>query len=69
MEPLPLEPDAFVQHVAELLRRQYPDRPSMVTGSLQILVDGRHLGLENLYRMVLRDPRIFDDPLSYATDP
>jgi uncharacterized protein YtpQ (UPF0354 family) len=57
MEPLPLEPDAFVAHVAELLRRQHPSREATITGPLQVVVDGRHLGLENLYRMVLRDPR------------
>lgn len=56
MEHLPLEPDAFVAHVVELLRRQYPARNATITGPLHVVFDGRHLGLENLYRMVLRDP-------------
>jgi uncharacterized protein YtpQ (UPF0354 family) len=57
MEPLPLEPEAFVAHVVELLRKQFPGRDAVVTGPLHVVFDGRHLGLENLYRMVLRDPR------------
>ncbi len=57
MEPLPLEPDAFVAHVVELLRKQHPTSNALVTGPLHLVLDGRHLGLENLYRMVLRDPR------------
>ncbi|MFM7261735.1 MAG: DUF1444 family protein [bacterium] len=57
MEPLPLEPDAFAAHVLGLLKRQFPTRDATVTGPLHVVFDGRHLGLENLYRMVLRDPR------------
>ena len=57
MEPLPLEPDAFAAHVLGLLKRQFPTREAAVTGPLHVVFDGRHLGLENLYRMVLRDPR------------
>jgi uncharacterized protein YtpQ (UPF0354 family) len=57
MEHLPLEPDAFAAHVLGLLKRQFPAREASVTGPLHVVFDGRHLGLENLYRMVLRDPR------------
>ena len=57
MDHLPLEPEAFAAHVMSLLKRQYPTRDSAVTGPLHVVFDGRHLGLENLYRMVLRDPR------------
>ena len=57
MDNLPLEPEAFAAHVMSLLKRQYPTRDSAVTGPLHVVFDGRHLGLENLYRMVLRDPR------------
>jgi uncharacterized protein YtpQ (UPF0354 family) len=57
MEHLPLEPDAFAAHVLGLLKRQFPTREASVTGPLHVVFDGRHLGLENLYRMVLRDPR------------
>lgn len=56
MEPLPLEPDAFAAYVVEILRRQYPGQEPTITGALHVVFNGRHLGLENLYRMVLRDP-------------
>jgi uncharacterized protein YtpQ (UPF0354 family) len=57
MEGLPLEPEAFSAHVLGELRRLHPARDAVVTGPLHVVFDGRHLGLENLYRMVLRDPR------------
>ena len=57
MDQLPLEPDAFAEHVLQLLRKQFPTREAVVSGPLHVVFDGRHLGLENLYRMVLRDPR------------
>lgn len=57
MDKFPLEPDAFAAHVVGLLKRQYPAREAALTGPLHVVFDGRHLGLENLYRMVLRDPR------------
>ncbi len=56
MEPLPLEPTAFSAQVVEILRRLHPDTTAEVVADLRILFDGRHLALENLYRMVLRDP-------------
>lgn len=57
MDQLPIEPEAFAAHVLEMLRRQYPARNAAITGPLHVVFDGRHLGLENLYRMVMRDPR------------
>lgn len=57
MDQLPLEPEAFADHVLKLLRKQFPTREAVVSGPLHVVFDGRHLGLENLYRMVLRDPR------------
>ena len=57
MDHLPLEPDAFADHVLQLLKRQFPTREAVVSGPLHVVFDGRHLGLENLYRMVLRDPQ------------
>ena len=56
MDNIPLDPDAFSAHVIALLLQQFPDRNAAVTGPLHVVFDGRHLGLENLYRMVLRDP-------------
>jgi hypothetical protein len=57
MDSMPLEPDAFAAHIIELLKRQHPKRDAVLSGPLHLVFDGRHLGLENLYRMVLRDPR------------
>ncbi|MEY2713690.1 MAG: hypothetical protein RIT24_33 [Planctomycetota bacterium] len=57
MEPFPLEPEAFANHVVELLRKQMGDGEAVITGPLHVVFNGRHLGLENLYRMVLRNPR------------
>jgi hypothetical protein len=57
MDNLPLEPDAFAAHVVSKLQEQFPDRATALTGPFHVVFDGRHLGLENLYRMVLRDPR------------
>jgi hypothetical protein len=56
MDNMPLDPDTFSAHVIALLLQQFPDRNAVVTGPLHIIFDGRHIGLENLYRMVLRDP-------------
>ncbi|MCE2883036.1 MAG: DUF1444 family protein [Planctomycetaceae bacterium] len=61
MDNLPLEPESFAAHVIEKLRQQFPSRQAEVTGPLHVVFDGRHLGLENLYRMVLRDPRNAQD--------
>ena len=56
MAHLPREPEAFGEQVAKLLQRLFPDRKSELAGPLDLVVGGRHLGLDNLYRMVQRDP-------------
>jgi uncharacterized protein YtpQ (UPF0354 family) len=56
MAHLPREPEAFGEQVAVLLKRYFPDREPELVGPLDLIVSGRHLGLENLYRMVLRNP-------------
>lgn len=56
MAHLPREPEAFGEQVAKLLKRHFPDREAELAGPLDLVVGGRHLGLENLYRMVLRNP-------------
>ncbi len=56
MPRLPREPEAFGEHVARILKRQYPGRPVELAGPLDLVLSGKHLGLENLYRMVLHDP-------------
>jgi uncharacterized protein YtpQ (UPF0354 family) len=56
MAHLPTEPEAFGEQVAKLFKRHFPDRVAELTGPLDLVVGGRHLGLENLYRMVQRNP-------------
>ncbi len=56
MARLPREPEAFGEHVARILKRHYPGRPVELAGPLDLVLSGKHLGLENLYRMVLHDP-------------
>lgn len=56
MSRMPREPEAFGEQVAEILRRSYPDRRTELAGPLDLIINGKHLGLENLYRMVLHEP-------------
>ena len=54
---MPREPEAFGEQVFAILKRHWPERKAELAGPLDVIVDGRHLGLENLYRMVLGDPQ------------
>lgn len=56
MAHMPKEPEAFGEQVAKILRHLYPDRRVELAGPLDLVVNGKHLGLENLYRMVIHDP-------------
>lgn len=56
MARMPREPEAFGEQVARILERHYPDRPAELAGPLELILNGKRLGLENLYRMVLFDP-------------
>ena len=56
MAHLPREPEAFGEQVSKMLKRHFPDREAELVGPLDMVVGGRHLGLGNLYRMVMRDP-------------
>lgn len=53
----PLQPEAFSEQVLAILARNHPDRPAAIVGPLAIMIDGRPLNLENLHRMVARDPK------------
>jgi uncharacterized protein YtpQ (UPF0354 family) len=55
MSGLPREPEAFGEQVLLILKRNWPERSAELVGALDMVVDGRHLGLQNLYRMVLGD--------------
>ncbi|MBC8309505.1 MAG: DUF1444 family protein [Phycisphaerales bacterium] len=55
MSHMPREPEAFSEQVVKILRRHFPDREVRLAGPMDLYLDGRHLGLNNLYRMVLSD--------------
>jgi uncharacterized protein YtpQ (UPF0354 family) len=56
MANLPRDPAAFAQTVAQMLRTQQPDFAVDLVGPRELLVNGRRLDLENLYRMVSHEP-------------
>jgi hypothetical protein len=53
---MPKEPEAFGEQVAKILQRHFPDRAVELAGPMDLVLNGKHLGLENLYRMVQYDP-------------
>jgi len=56
MSTMPREPEAFAETVATMLRRVHPDYSIDLVGPRELLVNGRRLDLENLYRMVNHEP-------------
>lgn len=52
---MPREPEAFGEQVVQILRRHFPEREVQLAGPMDLCLDGRHLGLNNLYRMVHSD--------------
>lgn len=56
MPIVPREPEAFAESVAQLLRRMRPEYAVELVGPRELLVNGRRLDLENLFRMVLNEP-------------
>lgn len=56
MARMPREPEAFGEQVARFLKRQFPKRAVEFAGPIDLLLNGKYLRLENLYRMVQRQP-------------
>ncbi len=56
MARMPREPEAFGEQVAKILRRHFPDRAIELAGPMDLILNGKHLGLGNLYRMVMCEP-------------
>ncbi len=56
MARMPREPEAFGEQVARILQRNFPDRSVELAGPMDLVLNGKHLGLENLYRMVQYEP-------------
>ena len=48
--------EGFAAQVQRIFRERWPDRSVEVAGPMDLVVQGRHLGLENLWRIVSRDP-------------
>jgi uncharacterized protein YtpQ (UPF0354 family) len=57
MAGFPLQPEAFAEQVLAILVRNHPERQAALIAPLAIVVDGRPLNLDNLHRMVARDPQ------------
>jgi hypothetical protein len=57
MSNMPLEPDAFAEQVATMLKRIQPEYAVELTGPRELIVNGRRLDLENLFRLVAHDPQ------------
>jgi hypothetical protein len=53
---LPKEPEAFTEAIASLIRKLHPEHAIELIGPREVLVNGRRLDLDNLYRMVAQDP-------------
>jgi len=56
MSSMPREPEAFGEEVVRILKRCFPDRRAELAGPMDLVVNGKHLGLDNLFRMVQGDP-------------
>lgn len=56
MATMPREPEAFAEMVAQMLRDRQPEYAIDLVGPRELLVNGRRLDLENLYRMVNHEP-------------
>lgn len=55
MARMPREPEAFSEMVTRLLRRLKPELEVALTGPNELIVNGRRLDLDNLYRLVATD--------------
>jgi hypothetical protein len=53
----PAEPAGFTEMVGKLMRGWYAQRPIEVVAPLKVTVDGKSIGLDNLFRMVQQDPQ------------
>lgn len=56
MATMPQEPEAFAEQVAAMLRSLQPSCAVQLVGPRELLINGRRLDLDNLYRMVSHEP-------------
>lgn len=65
MSSLPGDPDMFGQVVLAFAQRRWPGKHVELAAPLLLTVDGRHLGLENLWRTILRAPEEWQQTMEH----
>ena len=65
---IPEEPEAFAEMVANLLKERQPGYAIDLSGPREILVNGRRLDLENLFRMVNNEPTRGEEIVEHYID-
>lgn len=68
MGSMPMEPEAFAEQVAKLIQRMQPGYRIDRVGPRELLVNGRRLDLENLFRMVAHEPDRGTDIVEHFLD-
>lgn len=68
MGSMPKEPEAFAEQVARLIQRMQPGYRIDKVGPRELLVNGRRLDLENLFRMVAHEPDRGTDIVEHFLD-
>lgn len=68
MGSMPKEPEAFAEQVARLIQRMQPGYRIDRVGPRELLVNGRRLDLENLFRMVAHEPDRGTDIVEHFLD-
>jgi uncharacterized protein YtpQ (UPF0354 family) len=68
MASMPKEPEAFAEQVAKLIQRMQPGFRIDRVGPRELLVNGRRLDLENLFRMVAHEPDRGTDIVEHFLD-
>lgn len=68
MGAMPMEPEAFADQVAQLIQRMQPGYRIDRVGPRELLVNGRRLDLENLFRMVAHEPDRGTDIVEHFLD-
>ena len=68
MSQFPDTPEQFSTAVYELVRRRHGSRSVELVTTLVLTIDGRHLGLENLWRTVQRAPETWLETVEHHID-
>lgn len=68
MGTMPKEPEAFAELVATMLKERQPDYSIDLVGPRELLVNGRRLDLENLFRMVNHEPNRGEEIVAHYLD-